>query len=192
MPRYSRTPAGVLVTDDPWTFDDSLGERGAEAHYEGGVLALEQIAAFPLPPLQRDCVLFMWRVAGANEELSLAEAAYRIARIRGFVPRSEIVWRKLSKNGLPLDEDPEAATGEAFGLGHYVRNMHEVCLICTRGNPMLKDRAVRSVFSAPLGEHSEKPDAFYNLVERMYDGPSVELFARKRRRGWISYGDELR
>lgn len=190
MPRYQRTPAGVLVTDDPWTFDDPLGERGAGAKYN--VLQLERIAAFPLPPLAPDCALFMWRVAAGNEELSLAEAAYQVARMRGFVPRSEIVWRKLSRNGLPLDEDPETGNvTEAFGLGHYVRNMHEVCLIATRGRPPLLDRAVRSVFSAPLGEHSEKPDAFYDIVERMYPGPYAELFARRKRRGWMSYGDEI-
>ena len=192
MPRYARTPAGVLVTDDPWSFDDTLGARGAEAKYKT-VMTLEQIAAFPMPPLLPDCAMFMWRVAAGNETVSLGEIAYRIMRMRGFVPRSELVWRKLSRNGLPVDEDPETgATTEAFGLGYYGRGSHEVCYIGTRGTPVVRDHSIRTCFSAPVGEHSEKPDEFYNIVERMFHGPYVELFARKRRRGWIQYGDELR
>lgn len=39
--------------------------------------------------------------------------------------------------------------------------------------------------------HSEKPQAFFNIVERMYGGPRLELFARDRRLGWDALGDEL-
>jgi N6-adenosine-specific RNA methylase IME4 len=191
MPRYSRTPAGVLVADPAWSFEDRLDRtgRGAENHYD--VMTLEQIADMALPPMLDDSVLALWRVAGGNETGSLGEAAYRIARAWGFIPRAEGVWRKLTANGLPPDADPELCDAEAFGMGHYVRNMHEVFLICTRGNPSVLDRSVRSVFSAPIGRHSEKPERFYDIIERMFAGPYVEIFARRRRRGWLSYGAEI-
>lgn len=191
MPRYARTPAGVLFADPAWAFDDRLSRqgRGAENHYD--VMPLEQIAAFQLPPLQPDCALVLWRVAGGNDKGSLGEAAYAIARAWGFVQRSEMVWRKVGRLGGDGDGgDPELRT-EAFGMGHYVRNCHEVALICTRGNPVVRDHSVRSVFSAPVGRHSEKPDEAYNVCERLFYGPYVEIFARRRRRGWLCYGNEL-
>jgi N6-adenosine-specific RNA methylase IME4 len=40
-------------------------------------------------------------------------------------------------------------------------------------------------------EHSRKPEAFYELIERCSPGPRLELFARYRRDGWTQWGDEL-
>jgi N6-adenosine-specific RNA methylase IME4 len=45
-------------------------------------------------------------------------------------------------------------------------------------------------FQWPRGLHSEKPEAFLDLVERMSPGPYVELFARRDRLGWDTWGNE--
>jgi N6-adenosine-specific RNA methylase IME4 len=45
-------------------------------------------------------------------------------------------------------------------------------------------------FLWPRGRHSEKPEAFLDLVERMSPGPYVELFARRDRLGWDTWGNE--
>jgi N6-adenosine-specific RNA methylase IME4 len=38
-------------------------------------------------------------------------------------------------------------------------------------------------------EHSEKPDWAYDMVEKYYPNtPKIELFARKSRPGWASWG----
>lgn len=42
----------------------------------------------------------------------------------------------------------------------------------------------------PRGRHSEKPEAFLDLVERISPGPYLELFARRDRLGWDTWGDE--
>jgi N6-adenosine-specific RNA methylase IME4 len=47
------------------------------------------------------------------------------------------------------------------------------------------------VFEAPVGRHSQKPEAFYGLVEQLADGPYAELFARRRRENWTCFGNEL-
>lgn len=44
---------------------------------------------------------------------------------------------------------------------------------------------------APRSRHSEKPDAFYDLVERCTGGPYLELFARRKWHGWASWGNEI-
>ena len=38
--------------------------------------------------------------------------------------------------------------------------------------------------------HSAKPEAFYDLVESVSPGPRLELFARRNRLGWDTWGDE--
>lgn len=42
----------------------------------------------------------------------------------------------------------------------------------------------------PRGKHSEKPEAFLDLVEQVSPAPRVELFARRDRLGWDTWGDE--
>jgi N6-adenosine-specific RNA methylase IME4 len=50
---------------------------------------------------------------------------------------------------------------------------------------------VHEVVVAPVGEHSEKPDEVYRRIERLYPGPYLELFARKPRKGWTVWGNEV-
>ena len=171
----------VITADPPWSFGDKLPGpgRGAEKHYS--VISTDDICAFPLPPVEDDSLLFLWRVSAMQEE------ALRVVRAWGFVPKSEIVWVKTS--GKPTVLGPNLA----FGMGRYVRASHETCLVCARGraSALVRDHSVRSVFFAPRQEHSRKPEEFYGLVERLAPGPYVELFARHRRPGWTQFGDEL-
>ena len=193
----------VLVADPPWSFGDKLpGEtRGAEKNYD--VMSQEDIEHFPLPPLADSAILFLWRVSSQVEE------AYRVVRAWGFVPKSEIVWVKTAQDedhevlnalGLAAEADPDLA----FGMGHYTRAAHETCIVAVRGKYKVASRSVRSVFFAPRGRHSEKPDAFYDMVEKLVlddafvkEGVSVsdvgivELFARRQRPGWRCYGNEM-
>jgi N6-adenosine-specific RNA methylase IME4 len=168
-------PVRVLVADPPWSFGDKLPGpgRGAEKHYS--VLSQREIERFSLPPLADDALLLLWRVASQPEE------ALRVVRAWGFVPKSEIVWRKLTKHGK-----------RHFGMGRYVRAEHETAIVATRGRFTVAARNIRSTFEAPIGRHSEKPDAFYEIAERLGGGgPFAELFARRVRSGWLQFGDEL-
>lgn len=169
----------VLVADPPWKFGDKLGGRGAAAKYR--CMPLERIMRFPLPALQDDALLVMWRVAAMQRE------ALRVVDCWGFDVKTEIVWQKLTKNGKPH-----------FGQGRYTRGSHETALICTRGRFEVQSHSIRSIFPAkmPLDArgriiHSAKPDEFYALIEQLATGPYVELFARRRRPGWTQHGKQL-
>ena len=48
-----------------------------------------------------------------------------------------------------------------------------------------------NLLSVRKREHSRKPEAFYDLIERCSPGPRLELFARYHRDGWTQWGDEL-
>lgn len=165
--------ARVLCADPPWSFGDKLpgASRGAEKNYR--VLTLDEIKRFELPPIADDAYLFMWRVSSQVEE------AYEVVRAWGFVPKSEIVWEKLTASGKPW-----------FGMGRHVRASHETAIVAVRGKPKPRSRSVRSRFAAVAGRHSEKPEAFYDLIEQLAEGPYVELFARRARPGWTCLGDQ--
>ena len=164
----------VITADPAWSFSDKLPgkSRGAENNYQ--CMTLQDIKDFPLLPHDKDCYLFLWRVSAMVEE------AYEVCRAWGFAPKSEIVWQKLTKNGKHW-----------FGMGRHVRASHETCIVATKGRPKPKVRNIRSTFSASVGRHSEKPEEFYDIVEKMCEGSYLELFARRHRPGWVCLGNEL-
>lgn len=168
----------VLVADPPWSFGDTLPGpgRGAAKHYD--CMSIESIKAFALPPMAPDAALFLWRVA------SMPQEALDVVRAWGFVPKTELVWLKRTSRGK-----------RHFGMGRYLRAEHETCIVATRGRASVAVRNVRSAFEAPVGRHSAKPDDFFRIVESLYPldefGEHVELFARKRRAGWVGIGNEL-
>lgn len=103
------------------------------------------------------------------------------------VPREHAIEMLIAKYEAELGDKLH------FGMGHYTRNSHESCIIATKGKTkeLVRDHSIRSVFFAPVREHSEKPRKFYELVERMANTPRLELFARRRRMGWDSHGHEV-
>jgi N6-adenosine-specific RNA methylase IME4 len=182
-------PFRTVVADPPWRFGDSLPgkTRGASKRYR--TMTVTDIQAYLAEhlsgderalrgglnvPIADDALLFMWRVSAMVEE------AYEVVRAWGFTPKAEIVWVKKTSGGLPH-----------FGMGRYTRAAHETCIIARRGQATVRDKSIRSVFEAPVGVHSAKPDAFFSLVERLSEGPRLELFGRKARQGWTVIGDEL-
>lgn len=187
----------VIVADPPWSFGDPLPgkNRGAIRNY--ACLTVSDIARFPLPPIAADAFLFLWYVT------SMVDEARFVCRAWGFTPTGgELVWVK-TRDRQPLVADPllmpDAAGAYAlapfaklaFGMGRTVRNCDERCIIARRGRPKVASRSVRSVFFAPTGAHSSKPDTFYTLVEKLHGGPYVELFARQRRAGWTALGNQV-
>jgi N6-adenosine-specific RNA methylase IME4 len=67
----------------------------------------------------------------------------------------------------------------------------EPCLFAKIGNPLRLDAGVHSVIMAPVGAHSEKPDEAYRRMKKLFGGPRLELFARKPREGWHTWGNEI-
>jgi N6-adenosine-specific RNA methylase IME4 len=69
--------------------------------------------------------------------------------------------------------------------------MTEHVIFATRGDSQIPAALRESnVIHAPRTRHSEKPDAFMDLVERVSPGPYLEMFSRRARFGWDTWGDE--
>ena len=105
-----------------------------------------------------------------------------IIEARGF-DYSGLAWEWIKKNPVTKKY--------AFGGGYGTRKNLEPCLLARRGEPKLKTRSERDFLYAPRREHSRKPHEAYDKIERMFDGPYIELFGRNKRDGWISWGNEI-
>jgi N6-adenosine-specific RNA methylase IME4 len=180
--------AGVIVPDFPWEFEVYSGkgkQRSAERRYD--TWPLERIKAFA-PLIGRlaapDCALLLWAVwpehPGAFEVITACGFDYKTV---GFV------WVKTTKSASAITPDGD---GLHTGTGYHTRANTEVALLATRGAPRRLSNDVHQVIIAPVGEqHSAKPDEVYRRIERLYPGPYLELFARKPRDGWTTWGNEI-
>jgi len=163
--RYS-----VICADPPWRYEFSeTKNRQVENQYP--TMSLEEIRAFPIDTVASpDCILFLWATSPKlAEALSVIEAW-------GFIYRTCMVWVK-----------------DKIGMGYYARQQHELILIATRGKIPAPEPAHRpsSVVQAPRGEHSEKPQELYDLIEAMYPNlDRLEMFARGKRKNWDVWGNQ--
>lgn len=159
----------VIYADPPWQFSNSGLNESAENTY-ASTMATEDICAMPIKELTTpDTVIFMWATnAMLKDALSVLEAW-------GFEYKTNICW---AKNKGP-------------SIGWFLQTRHELLLIGTRSNNTHPKLKPVSWFEAGVRAHSQKPDEAYVIIEKMYDGPYVELFARNTKEGWISYGNEI-
>ena len=68
----------------------------------------------------------------------------------------------------------------------------EHCLFGRVGNLSLLKNGERLDFQASVTRHSEKPDIFYQLVERVSPNPWLDMYGRKERPGWTVWGNEVK
>jgi N6-adenosine-specific RNA methylase IME4 len=169
---------GVIVADSEWkhkAWSEETGEdRAANQHYptqETDIIASRPVAAIAAP----DSALFLWGTA------SMLPDALRVMAAWGFTYKTHFIWAK-------------DRAGNARGMGRWLSDEHELLLLGTRGSVPAPtgDLQHRSVFHAPVGEHSEKPDVFLEMIERYFPTlPKIELNRRgPARPGWDAWGLE--
>lgn len=89
-----------------------------------------------------------------------------------------------------------------LGMGFWLRGQTEHLLLGTRGAPTggrerkhayaIPGNNISTALIAPVGKHSAKPPESYRDIERLSKPPRIELFARRARKGWDSWGNEAR
>ena len=183
---------GVIYADPPWAFrgyvSDGVPQRAGDQHYP--TMTLDQMKRLPVGQLAApDCALFMWSISSHTPQ------AIELADHWGFRFASKaFTWAKLVKTAKENDDryglPPWSNDWWHMGMGHSTRRNTEDCWLFTRGNPKRQDAGVRELIVSPLREHSRKPDAVYQRIERLFEGERCELFARNRRTGWSSWGNQ--
>lgn len=139
-------------------------------------MTLDQIKILPVADLaEGDAHLYLWTTN------RFVEAAYEIARSWGFRPAQLLTWCKP-----PM--------GVGFGGAFTVTT--EFVLFARRGTLPHLARQDSSwwkwsrVYEDGHIAHSAKPEGFLDLVETVSPGPRLEMFARRNRLGWDTWGDE--
>jgi N6-adenosine-specific RNA methylase IME4 len=179
VPETPPLPAGefaTIVADPAWELDTgpAFGTAGSEGHeplsyFSMSVDDIRALGEKIAPHLPDDAHLYLWMPS------RYVEVAYQVARDWGFKPSVLLVWAK---------------TPRGIGLGDSFKLTAEFVLFARRGSLANLDVTPTTWFNWPRGKHSVKPDAFYDLVERMSPGPRLEMFARSGRPGWTVWGDE--
>jgi N6-adenosine-specific RNA methylase IME4 len=165
----------VIYADPPWEYGDKrtndAQSGSAESQYP--TMPIDAICGLPIRDMAAtDSVLFLWATA------PLLTEAVQVIEAWGFTYKAQFVWDKL----------------KGFN-GHYNDVRHELLLVATRGSCVPSvDTLDPSVIAEKRTKHSRKPDRFYELIERLYplgDATHVELFARRSRDGWQSWGNQV-
>jgi len=159
---------GVILADPAWSYDNSGYRLSAQSHYP--TMTTEQICALDVASLCTDSsILFLWATN------PLLPEALQVMGAWGFRYATNIAW---IKKGIQ-------------GIGWYLKSCHELLLIGVRQNTPHPRERFDSFFETTRGlGHSKKPDKAYEIIESMYPCNKIELFARSRRDGWDSWGNE--
>ena len=167
----------TIVADPPWAYSERAATGKADRRASAGdfypTMTVAEIAAIPVSTLAAaDSHLYLWVT-----NTKLFEGGEEVMAAWGFTYKTLLTWYK---------------TG-SIGLGRWFRGRTEHVMFGVRGHaPIEPSRREQNHISAPnrWDGHSAKPEAFYDLVERVSPGPYLELFARRQRLGWDTWGNE--
>ena len=169
----------IIYADPPWKYNKTVGEGIANEEYSTmdlykikNYLKKEKIKS------QDNSILFLWITFPLLKEgLEVMEAWGFKYKTCGFN------WIKLNKNKKPF-----------FGIGHYTKSNSELCLIGIKGKGLtILDDTISQIIFSEKDKHSKKPDEVpEKIVKLVGDRKRAELFARKERKGWDVWGNEVK
>jgi N6-adenosine-specific RNA methylase IME4 len=126
----------TIVVDPPWDYERlSLAGRAAPGY---ATMSHDELLALDVPQwAEDDCHMYLWTTN------NFSGCAHELMGKWGFAYKTKITWVK-----------------PRWGLGSYFRNSTEHVLFGVRGKLRTRSDNIATHFEAPLGEHSEKPEAF--------------------------------
>jgi len=164
----------VIYADPPWKYRNvrTGGSMisGSSAKYS--VMSTADICALPVKEIaEKDSVLFLWAT------VPMIEDAFEVLYAWGFMFKTMLTWRKIM----------------SLGMGYWFRGQCEHLLFGVRGDVKAFRCQEPNFIQTKALRHSEKPEEFRALIERATKGmePKIELFARRKVRGWTAFGDEV-
>lgn len=163
----------IIYADPPWS--SRKGQWTGYAHYP--TMRIQDICSLPVEKISdENCILFLWTI-GCH-----LHNALKVVSAWGFQYKTiGFNWAKIYNNGNPYS-----------GMGHWVKQGSEICLLATKGKLVRANKGVRQLIIEPITTHSTKPAvARERIVTLMGDLPRIELFAREKTPGWDVWGNEV-
>jgi N6-adenosine-specific RNA methylase IME4/ParB-like chromosome segregation protein Spo0J len=151
----------TLVVDIAWEYDMDFLGRGAPQY---ALMSREEALALPVASwADEECHLYLWTTN------AMAPFAHTLLPHYGFEFKTIITWAK-----------------PRYGLGAWFRGQTEHVLFGVRGGLRTRSNSLSTLFEAPVGEHSEKPERFYEIVREASYPPYGEAFQRKARPDFVN------
>lgn len=170
-----------IVADPPWKYgawgkpsnDRFRKSMDKEFDLPYSYMSIEEIKALPVAKLAHEnCDLYLWTTQ------KYLPHAFGVLEAWGFRYCQTLTWCK---------------TPRGTGQGGLYCPTTEFCLLGRKGKMPIKKRVDTTWWNVtrPNNAHSKKPEAFQDIIEAQSDGPRLELFARRKRAGWHSWGNEI-
>lgn len=171
----------TIVVDPPWRYVAGwpVGRTARGVTHDGRrtpigykTMTVAEISALPIRKLAEpsQCHIYLWTT---NRYL---RAAFDVLMSWGATYSQSLVWCKI-----PMGRGPGGA---------FAQNA-EFILFARIGSLGAMRRQPSVWFNWPrTGCHSQKPEGFLDLVEQVSPAPRLELFARRNRLGWDTWGNE--
>ena len=160
---------GTIYADPPWQYGNQGTRAATDDHYV--TMTVPEICAEPVREVAAENAhLHLWTTNGFLRE------AFDVMEAWGFKYKSCFVWCK-----------PQ------MGIGNYYRVSHEFLLFGVRGDCPFQMRDAMSWGVHDRLEHSRKPAAIREMVEKVSPGPYLEMYGRELRpwTPWSVYGNQV-
>ena len=174
----------LILADPPWAYRNTYTNCSdwgqVSRHY--GVLQTSEISEMPVNKVaDTDSVLLLWVTWPLLLDGVTVLNSWGFEYVTGFpwVKATDVsndLWGKLTFR-------------VRLRIGYWVRGCSEVIMIGKRGAASPPNLPFVGLLS-PNVSHSRKPDSIYEYAESL-PGPYLELFARRLRPGWDSWGNEI-
>lgn len=176
----------TIVIDPPWKYG-KWGKASEKAFLVSGInqetnkeiplpynwMNIDEIKALPLGGLaDNDCELYLWATQ------KYLPYAFDLIEAWGFKYCQTLTWCK---------------TPRGTGQGGVYCPTTEFLILARRGKMPNVKRIDSTWFHTkrPHNSHSTKPEFFQDLIEKVGEGPRLEMFARRERNGWDVFGNEV-
>ena len=124
----------------------------------------DELLALPVKSwAEENCHLYLWTTNAMFPDANELRGRW------GFRHNTVLTWAKPK-----------------YGLGTHFRGQTEHVIFGIRGSLAARSNSLSTLFEAPVGKHSEKPEKFYEIVRAASYPPYGEAFQRTARPDFVT------
>jgi len=169
----------VILIDCPWKYNNFSKSANGAPQYP--TMTFEELRDLPIQTwTDKNCLMASWCT------WPMLPQGIKLIEHWGFEYITGCPWIKT----LPKSETIRC------GTGFWMQATSEPLILARKGkvSPPKKEKRRGLLigndrqFYGPINKHSDKPEDIPTWLENHFEGPYLELFARKSRPNWISWG----